>query len=149
MSGVHPKALDHVGLLVSDMDRSLRFYCDGLGLELLRRSDRASGVASAVLRVGAQEMNLFSDPLFGTAPEARRPRQGSNATGIDHFCLEVEAASVAELSTALANAGITVTKGPTKRRDGVSLFVTDPDGVRVELIVKAARGDHQTESNSA
>lgn len=135
MRGVRPKALDHVGLLVSDMDRSLRFYCDGLGLELLRRSDRGPGVASAVLRVGAQEMNLFSDPHFSATP-VRRSQQSNSATGIDHLCLEIEAGSIGELSTALTNAGIPATKGPTQRRDGVSLFVTDPDGVRVELIVK-------------
>ena len=38
MTGVRPKALDHVSLKVGDMDRSLRFYCEGLGLELPRRS---------------------------------------------------------------------------------------------------------------
>ena len=127
---VRPKALDHVGLKVSDMDRSLRFYCDGLGLELLRRSDKGPGVASAVIRIGAQEMNLFSDPAFG-APQAY-----GNPTGMDHFCVEVDNASVDELVSALARAGIAVAKGPIKRRDGVSLFVSDPDGVRVELIVK-------------
>jgi len=36
----------------------------------------------------------------------------------------------------LAAAGIAVAKPPVKRSDGVSLFVSDPDGCRVELIVK-------------
>jgi catechol 2,3-dioxygenase-like lactoylglutathione lyase family enzyme len=130
-AGVRPKALDHVGLKVSDMDRSLRFYCEGLGLELLRRSDKAPGVASAVIRVGAQEMNLFSDPAFGDPPA------GGNPTGMDHFCFEVENGSIDELLAALARAGIAVAKGPVKRRDGTSLFVSDPDGVRVELSVKS------------
>ena len=63
-----PRALDHVGLKVTDMDRSLRFYCDGLGLKLLRRKDRGPGIASAVLAVGTQEMNLFSNPDFAASP---------------------------------------------------------------------------------
>ena len=130
MTGVHSRALDHVGLKVSDMDRSLRFYCDGLGLELLRRSDKGPGVASAVLRIGNQEMNLFSDPAF-SAPQA-----GGRPAGMDHFCVEVGNESVEDLVAGLARAGIAVAKGPTRRRDGVSLFVSDPDGVRVELIVK-------------
>ena len=130
MTGVRLKALDHVGLKVSDMDRSLRFYCEGLGLELLRRSDKGPGMASAVLRIGNQEMNLFSDPAFSVA------QAGSNSAGMDHFCFEVGNGSVEDLVAGLTRAGIAVAKGPVRRRDGVSLFVSDPDGVRVELIVK-------------
>jgi catechol 2,3-dioxygenase-like lactoylglutathione lyase family enzyme len=126
-----PKALDHVGLKVTDMDRSLRFYCDGLGLELLRRSDRGPGVASAVLRVGDQEMNLFSNPGFAAGTS------DGNPPGLDHFCLEIDSASIDELVAALAHAGIAVAKPPVKRSDGISLFVSDPDGCRVELIVKS------------
>jgi catechol 2,3-dioxygenase-like lactoylglutathione lyase family enzyme len=126
-----PKALDHVGLKVTDMDESLRFYCDGLGLELLRRSDKAPGVASAVLRVGDQEMNLFSNPAFAAGVS------NDNPPGLDHFCLEIESASIDELVAALGRAGIAVAKPPVKRSDGISLFVSDPDGCRVELIVKS------------
>ena len=112
------------------MDRSLRFYCDGLGLELLRRSDKGPGIASAVLRIGAQEMNLFSNPAYAAGEDANDP------PGIDHFCLEIESGSIDELVAALGKAGIAVAKPPVKRSDGVSLFVSDPDGCRVELIVK-------------
>ena len=134
MTGVRPRALDHVGLKVCDMDRSLRFYCEGLGLELLRRSDKGPGMASAVLRIGNQEMNLFSDPAF-SAPQAGDNPTG-NPTGMDHFCFEVGNESIEDLMAGLTRAGIAVAKGPTKRRDGMSLFVSDPDGFRVELIVK-------------
>lgn len=130
MSRVRPKALDHVGLKVADMDRSLRFYCEGLGLRLLRRSDKGPGVASAVIAVGAQEMNLFSDPGFNA------PAASGNPTGMDHFCFEIDSSSIDDVMVALAQVGIAVVKGPTKRSDGSSLFVSDPDGVRVELIVK-------------
>jgi lactoylglutathione lyase len=127
---IKPKALDHVGLKVTDMDRSLRFYCGGLGLELLRCSDKGSGVTSAVLRVGGQEMNLFSSPALAPGADA------GNAPGLDHFCLEIEAGSIDELVASLGRAGIAIAKPPVKRSDGVSLFVDDPDGCRVELIVK-------------
>jgi catechol 2,3-dioxygenase-like lactoylglutathione lyase family enzyme len=125
-----PKALDHVGLKVTDMDRSLAFYCDGLGLKLLRRRERGPGIATAVLAVGDQEMNLFSDPGF-----AANAVDG-NPPGLDHFCLQIESASINQVIAGLAKAGIAVAKPPVKRSDGVSLFVSDPDGCRVELIVK-------------
>ena len=50
------KALDHVGLKVTDMDRTLDFY-QRLGLTLLRTSGpNADGLRSAVLQVGSQEL---------------------------------------------------------------------------------------------
>jgi glyoxylase I family protein len=131
MHMLRPKALDHVGLTVTNMDRSLRFYCEILGLALLRRSARgAEGLASAVLNVGDQEINMFSDPAFAPL------RLDGHLAGIDHFCLEVESATIDELVGALRQAGVEIAKGPVQRRDGTSLFVSDPDGCRVELIVK-------------
>ena len=124
---LRPKALDHVGLVVTDMDRTLRFY-EALGLELLRRKGpNADGVSSAVLRVGDQEINLFADPANSAADKDER---------IHHFCFAMESADIAALIAALGRAGIEVAKGPIERRDGTSLFVNDPDGIRVELIVK-------------
>jgi catechol 2,3-dioxygenase-like lactoylglutathione lyase family enzyme len=128
---LRPKALDHVGLMVSDMDRSLRFYCEVLGLELLRRSAKGgAGLASAVLKVGDQEINMFSDPAFAPG------RAHDNPAGIDHFCLEVGSATIDDLVGTLRQAGVDIARGPVQRRDGTSLFVSDPDGCRVELIVK-------------
>jgi metallothiol transferase len=126
---LRPKALDHVGLMVADMDRSLRFYVDGLGLELLRRTDRGSGVNSAVLKVGDQEINVFSGP-----DAALREPEGLQS--IDHFCLSMESATIDDVVDGLRQAGIEVARGPIERRDGTALFVNDPDGIRVELTVK-------------
>ena len=124
---LRPKALDHVGLVVTDMDRSLRFY-EALGLELLRRKGPSGdGVSTAVLKIGDQEINVFSDPAFIPACKGER---------IHHFCIAMETAGIADLIAALGRAGIEIAKGPIERRDGTSLFVSDPDGIRVELIVK-------------
>jgi len=125
---LQPKALDHVGLVVSDMDRTLRFYTQ-LGLEVMRRRERGAGVTSAVLRVGAQEINLFS--------QAGRVVDASNGVqAVDHFCLEMDCVSIDELVAELGRAGIAIAQGPVERSDGTALFVLDPDGVRVELSVK-------------
>jgi lactoylglutathione lyase len=120
---LRPRALDHVGLLVADLDRSLRFY-EALGLELLRRRDGA-----AVLKIGNQEINMFCvpDPGVGGADMSR---------GLDHFCLEMESGSIDELMSAVRAAGLEIVRGPIERRDGSALFLCDPDGVRVELQIK-------------
>ena len=125
---LRPKALDHVGLVVGDMDRTLKFY-GLLGLEVLRRRDRGGGVTSAVLRVGNQEINLFSQAGNVTAA-------ASGPQTVDHFCLEMDCASIDALLSELERAGIAIASGPVERSDGTALFVRDPDGVRVELSVK-------------
>ncbi len=62
------KALDHVGLLVTDLDCSLRFYVDGLGMELTRRRESA-----AVVKIGDQEL----DPVLGSR-SCRRARRAAS-----------------------------------------------------------------------
>src|SRR5262245_33372815 len=126
------KALDHVGLKVTDMDKTLDFY-QRLGLTLLRTSGpNADGLRSAVLQLGSQELNVFSHPEFSSA----RDRGDENTVGMDHFCFLVDAASCDEIIADLRRAGIDVARGPEKRRDGEAVFVHDPDGVRVELQLK-------------
>ena len=126
---LRPTAIDHVGLKVTDMDRTLDFY-QRLGVTLLRASGpNADGVRTAVIQVGSQELNLFAAPGDGEAgPE--------HPIGMDHFCLSVDAASIDDVVAGLGQAGIAVVRGPIKRRDGMALFVHDPDGVRVELQLK-------------
>ena len=124
------KALDHVALVVTDLDRTVQFYQRVLGLELLRTSGPgADGVRSAVLRAGGQELNVFSRPEGAAGDEASR-------VGMHHFCFAVEATSADELVAALRRAGIASLRGPIDRRDGTSVFVHDPDGVEVELQLK-------------
>ncbi len=125
------RAIDHVGLKVSDMDRTLDFY-RRLGLTLLRTSGpNADGLRSAVIQVGSQELNVFSHPRLVAA-------DGQDRTGMDHFCLLVEATAIDDVIAALREAGIDIVKGPEPRRDGMALFVHDPDGVRVELQLKTS-----------
>ena len=126
---LRPKALDHVGLNVTDLDKTLHFY-QRLGLTLLRTSGpNADGLRSAVIQVGSQELNVFSHP--GLVPSTQE-----RSVGMDHFCLIVDAASIDDVIADLQQAGIEIVRGPVQRRDGTALFVHDPDGVRVELQLK-------------
>ena len=126
---LRPRELNHVGLTVTDMDKSLHFY-QALGLELLRVSDLADGGRSAVLKIGAQEINVFSGPNFVSVDE-------ENLAGLHHFCLTMDAGSIDDLIADLGQAGLSIVRGPVTRRDGTSVFLHDPDGVRVELRIEA------------
>lgn len=128
---LRPKALDHVALQVTDLDRTLRFY-QVLGLEVLRTSGPdVEGLRSAVVRVGGQEINVFCHPDFV-------PVDTEKPVGVHHFCLNMESASVAELVADLGQAGVEIVRGPVERAHGTSVFVHDPDGFKVELRIEKA-----------
>lgn len=123
---LRPTELNHVGLTVTDMDESLRFY-QLLGLELLRTSGpNPEGTRSAVLKIGGQEINVFSRAGLVSNEE-------EDLVGVHHFCLTMEAASIDDLVADLRQVGLSIVRGPVERRDGISVFVADPDGIRVEL----------------
>ena len=122
------RSFEHVGIVVTDLDRSLRFYVDGLGLELLRRKGEGR-TGSAALKVGHAEINVFCNPHLRAAAIDRAQR-------IDHLCLGMNSPSIDDLIASLGKAGIPIAGGPVRRSDGIALFVCDPDGIRVELLVK-------------
>lgn len=124
---LRPRALDHVGIMVTDLDRSLRFY-QALGVELVRLPRRPGG--ATVLKAGGTEINMFCNPHSVGDGSPQR---------FDHLCLEMSAATIDEVVAALAEAGLAVASGPVARSDGTALFVHDPDGARIELLVKHER----------
>jgi len=123
------KGLDHVGLKVKDLDKTLHFY-QQLGLVVLRtKGPGADGVRSAVIQAGDQELNVVCRPEYGLPGK-------DNTVGIDHFCFEIDAASVDEVIADLRQVGIEVASGPSERRDSTALLLHDPDGIHVELQLK-------------
>ena len=115
-------ALDHVVLNVADVERSLAFYCDELGLAPERVDEwRRGEVFFPSVRVDA---HTIIDLLAA-------PRTGENA---DHLCLVVEPV---DLDAIKASGRFEVVDGPAvrfgARGDGTSLYVEDPDGNTVEL----------------
>ena len=127
---VRPKALDHLALKVTDMDKTLHFYHQVLGLELLRTSGpNAEGGRSAVLQAGGQKIDMFSRPDFVSADKDK-------PVGMDHLCLIVETASVEDLVAHLQQADVEIFWGPVTRHSTTSVYVYDPDGVHVELRVE-------------
>ena len=124
---LRPKALDHLALKVTDMDKTLRFYHQVLGLELLRTSGpNAEGGRSAVVQAGAQKIDMFYRPDFVSADKDK-------PVGMDHLCLIMDVASVDDLVAHLQQAEVEIFWGPVERHGSISVYVYDPDGVHVEL----------------
>jgi catechol 2,3-dioxygenase-like lactoylglutathione lyase family enzyme len=126
---VTPYGLDHVNLHVRDVERSLLFYRDVLGVSHHSVLDRdAAGRPSFVeLRVGQQLVYLMARPDY-TPPADRHAR------GLNHLCLLVEPTDPQRLMVTLRERGVPIT-GTRGRPDGptFSVYVEDPDGHGVEL----------------
>ncbi|MGQ9369910.1 VOC family protein [Azospirillum sp. ST 5-10] len=123
--------IDHVVLRVADVDRTVAFYTDVLGLTLERIYER---IGLHQLRCGRNLIDIV--PMGGdglAAPEAR---------GIDHLCLNLDGDLDAVIA-ALREAGIEPSLGPMEvygaRGFGTSVYIRDPDGYEIELKAGYAR----------
>jgi lactoylglutathione lyase len=136
-------AFSHFGICVSDLDRSLRFYRDGLGFEQadshsvsaefgpLMEVDEPQLESRFIRRDGVSiELLWFAQPGY-TGDGSRRPM---NQLGLTHLCFRVDdveatAARLVELGGAIVD-GTRTTFSPTLD----FVYCTDPDGVRIELM---------------
>jgi len=110
---LRPRSLNHVSLIVSDLERSAAFYQHVFGLGV--RSKQTGGVN---LAVGDQFLGIY--------------QAGANAPAqINHFCFGFEGFDPDRTVAALGASGV---KGESRVRDGVpQVYCTDPDNLRVQL----------------
>jgi catechol 2,3-dioxygenase-like lactoylglutathione lyase family enzyme len=149
----------HAGITVSDLDRSLRFYRDLLGLELLWRRvydepeirdivgvPEATSFDIAMLRIPGSEVDVELLQYHGVPSVSGASPPSFSGTG--HVCLFVDDATAAH--DALTAAGVRFrSPGPVEmtggsNRGGKSMYALDPDGYVIELHERppqaAARG---------
>jgi catechol 2,3-dioxygenase-like lactoylglutathione lyase family enzyme len=139
----------HLGICVSDLERSMRFYCSGLGFEAgdpfeldsaeIEGLDRALEVPGRT-RIVSQFVSLGDmriELLHWHEPTTQgRPSRQRNQLGITHLAFWVD--DVEATARRLVEHGGTLVPD-TRSNPGVQLvFVTDPDGVRVELMGRPA-----------
>lgn len=122
-------ALAYVGLRVRDLDRSLRFYTEGLGLRERVRGTMSHGGVFVGLEdpVSHQQLELNWYP-----PESPYATPYSVGEGLDHLGVEVADAdaTIARLLTLGATPAVPVWREQGRYRIG---FVADPDGLWVEV----------------
>lgn len=125
----------HTMLRVGDLDRSLKFYTEVLGMRLLRRADYPDGKFTLAF-VGYQDERdgAVLELTFNWGID-----HYELGTGYGHVALEVDDAYAA--CDEIRRRGGTVTReaGPMKHGSTVIAFVQDPDGYKVELIQNKPR----------
>lgn len=126
---IQVKQIDHVTLVVADLEATRRFYVGILGMQEVPRP--AFSFPGAWFEAGTTQIHAtVSDAESGEAGWGDR-KVGSLSRG-HHFAFEVDDANYA--AGELADAGIPIASGPKNRPDGpLQLYIHDPDGHLVEL----------------
>jgi glyoxylase I family protein len=125
------REIDHVVLRVRDIDAMTRFYCDVLGAEHVAFRPE---FGMTHLRAGASMIDLVAvDGPLGKPGGAPAGKEGRN---MDHLCLRVEPFDQQAIVAHLRQHGVAI--GDVRPRfgaegNGVSVYLTDPEGNTVEL----------------
>lgn len=114
----------HTMVRVSDLDASLNFYCNKLGLRELSRRDHEKGRFTLVFLAAAGDENAQLELTHNWDPETYG--EGRN---FGHLAYRVD--NIYELCASLQEKGVTINRPP---RDGRMAFIRSPDNISIELL---------------
>jgi lactoylglutathione lyase len=106
-----------------DPEASLKFYCEGLGLKLIKRKDYPDAKFSLYF-VGESEEGPMVELTHN-----HDDRSYTNGDQFGHLAYEVD--NIYQICQHLADMGVTILRPP---RDGRMAFVKDPNGISIELL---------------
>jgi lactoylglutathione lyase len=114
----------HTMVRVTDLDASLDFYCNKLGLQELARQDSEGGRFTLVFLAAPGDDEAQIELTYNWDPE---PYEGGRNFG--HIAYRVK--NIYEICQRLMDAGVTINRPP---RDGHMAFVRSPDQISIELL---------------
>ena len=120
------KKLLHTRYRVNDLDKTVKFYKDVLGLEEIRRNKSPRGSELVFLKTPGSEEQIEITHFPGSGPVQVQP-------DLTHLAFEVD--NLEEFGKHLAKLGLKFSDGPTKSSSGsVFAFIDAPEGYEIELI---------------
>lgn len=125
----------HTMIRVGDLDRSIKFYTEVLGMKLLRRKDYPGGKFTlAFVGYGDESEHTVLELTYnwGVASYVL-------GTGFGHLAVEVDDAYQACEAVKKLGGKVTREAGPMQHGTTVIAFVADPDGYQIEFIQKGSR----------
>ena len=114
----------HTMVRVSDLDASLDFYCDKLGLAEVRRKDVPAGRFTLVFLAAPGDESAQVELTYNWDAE-----EYTGGRNFGHLAYAVE--DIYATCQRLADGGVTINRPP---RDGHMAFVRSPDGISIELL---------------
>ena len=125
----------HTMIRVGDLQRSLQFYTEVLGMTLLRQRDYPDGKFTlAFVGYGPESEQAVIELTYNYGVERYEP-----GTGFGHIALEVDDAYAACDTIGQRGGKVVRAAGPMKHGSTVIAFVEDPDGYKIELIQKGGQ----------
>lgn len=139
----------HTMVRVSDIDASLKFYCEGLGLEVIRKKEVEAGRFTLYFLAAPDDVKAFGGIKEDDGPISTRipmielthnwDEDGYDG-GRNFGHLAYRTKNIYETVQHLADMGITINRPP---RDGYMAFIRSPDGISVELLQDGDRLEPQ------
>jgi lactoylglutathione lyase len=115
----------HTMVRISDVDASLRFYCDGLGFKEVRRADNEKGRYTLIfLSATGQDDGAMVELTYNWDPEVY-----TGGRNFGHLAIGVD--NIYDTCAHLQSMGVTINRPP---RDGNMAFVRSPDNISVEIL---------------
>jgi catechol 2,3-dioxygenase-like lactoylglutathione lyase family enzyme/uncharacterized protein YunC (DUF1805 family) len=128
-AGIQVKGIDHVTLVVKDLEKSRRFYRDSLGMREISRP--AFSFTGLWFQAGKTQIHLILE-FADSAPAGNQLPQNLRSALSQHVAFEVE--DVMAIIGRAKELRLPIVAGPKPRPDGyMQVFITDPDGHVVEL----------------
>jgi lactoylglutathione lyase len=118
----------HTMVRVSDLTKSLDFYCNKLGLKEIKRVDHEAGRFTLVFVAAAGQEDCAIELTHNWDPE-----EYTGGRNFGHVAYEVD--DIYALCERLRSAGVTINRPP---RDGKMAFIRSPDNISIELLQKGA-----------
>jgi len=118
----------HTMVRVTDLEKSLRFYCDALGLREVRRYDNEQGRFTLVFLSAPGDESAQVELTYNWDPE-----EYGIGRAFGHLAYQVD--DIYAACQRLADHGVTINRPP---RDGRMAFVRSPDNISIELLQKGA-----------
>ena len=123
--------MDHIVLRVKDVEASMKFYVEVLGLQ----PERVDQWRAGEVRFPSARLNADTIIDFFASDQETIGRDG--VKNQDHYCMVIEKTDMEELKDKFEAMGVDIQAGPGKRwgshGDGISLYIYDPDNNVVEL----------------
>ena len=116
----------HTMVRVSDLDKSIDFYCNKLGLKELRRIENQQGRFTLVFLAAPGDESAQIELTYNWAPETY-----TGGRNFGHLAYAVD--DIYASCQRLMEGGVTINRPP---RDGHMAFVRSPDGISIELLQK-------------